>query len=112
LTQTRPSRKTVPALELDVVRALASHRRLLILDWLRDPVSHFPPQVDGDLVKDGVCSIFIAQKLGVSQPTAGEHLKELAQAGLIRGTKIKQWVFYRREEKRIRQVKKALGGGW
>jgi DNA-binding transcriptional ArsR family regulator len=112
LTRTRPKRTPAPALELDVVRALANDKRLLILDWLRDPVSHFPPQVDGDLIKDGVCSLFIAQKLGVSQPTAGEHLKALSQAGLIRGTKIKQWVFYRREERRIRQVKKALGGSW
>jgi DNA-binding transcriptional ArsR family regulator len=112
LTSTRTTRRTVPVLELDVVRALASDKRLLILDWLRDPVSHFPPQADGDLVKDGVCSIYIAQKLGVSQPTAGEHLKALSLAGLIRGTKIKQWVFYRREEKRIREVKRALGGSW
>jgi DNA-binding transcriptional ArsR family regulator len=107
-----PKHRTVPAVELEVVRALASDKRLLILDWLRDPVSHFPPQVDGDRVKDGVCSIYIAQKLGVSQPTAGEHLKALSQAGLIRGIKIKQWVFYRREEKRIREVKRALGGSW
>jgi ArsR family transcriptional regulator len=36
-------------------RALASDRRLLILEWLKRPKTHFPPQVDGDLVKDGVC---------------------------------------------------------
>ena len=62
-----------------VLRALASPRRLQVLDWLRDPVAHFPPQRDGDLVKDGVCVLFIADKLKVAQPTATAHLQELAR---------------------------------
>jgi DNA-binding transcriptional ArsR family regulator len=99
-------------LDVDLVKALANDRRLLILDWLRDPEAHFPPQRDGHLVRDGVCSLFIAEKLGVSQPTCGEHLKVLARAGLVRGTKIKQWVFYRRDEERIAAAKAMLGGGW
>src|SRR5689334_20730299 len=66
------------AIEL-ALRALANDKRLQILGWLRDPRAHFPPQVDGDLVKDGVCGLFIAEKLGVSQPTASEHLKVLTQ---------------------------------
>lgn len=90
------------------MRALASERRLRILEWLKDPRAHFPPQIDGDLVKDGVCGILIAAKLGVSQPTASEHLKVLTQAGLIRGKRLKQWTFYRRDEVRIRAVKKAI----
>jgi DNA-binding transcriptional ArsR family regulator len=87
------------------LRALANDRRLQILEWLKDPRAHFPPQVDGDLVDDGVCGNFIADKLGVSQPTASEHLKVLAQAGLIRGKRIKQWTFYKRDEARIAEIK-------
>jgi DNA-binding transcriptional ArsR family regulator len=90
------------------LRALANDRRLQILDWLKQPRKHFPPQVDGDLVKDGVCGVLIADKLGVSQPTASEHLKILSQAGLIRGKRIKQWTFYQRDETGIRQIKKLL----
>jgi ArsR family transcriptional regulator len=93
---------------LPALQALANKRRLLILDWLKDPRAHFPPQVDGDLVEDGVCVVLIAEKLGVSQPTASEHLKVLAQAGLVRGKRIKQWTFYKRDEQRIREVKDAL----
>ncbi len=89
-------------------RALANERRLQILEWLKAPRAHFPPQVDGDLVKDGVCGLFIAQKLGVSQPTVSEHLKVLTQAGLVRAKRIKQWTFYKRDEAHIRAVKKAL----
>jgi ArsR family transcriptional regulator len=90
------------------MRALASERRLKILDWLKDPVAHFPPQVDGDLVRDGVCGVLIAEKLGVSQPTVSEHLKILTQAGLVRSKRIKQWTFYKRDEARIREVKQAI----
>lgn len=90
------------------IRALANERRLQILEWLKDPAAHFPPQVDGDLVKDGVCGVFIAEKLGVSQPTVSEHLKILSQAGLLRATRIRQWTFYKRDEARIRAVKRAI----
>lgn len=93
---------------LAVFRALASDRRLAILDWLRDPEAHFPPQSDGDLVQDGVCGLLIAEKLGVSQPTASEHLKILVQAGLLRGKRIKQWTFYRRDEAAIARLKRGL----
>ena len=90
------------------LRALANERRLRILDWLKRPRKHFPPQVDGDLVKDGVCGLLIARKLKVTQPTASEHLNILASAGLIRGKRIKQWTFYKRDEKAIRKIKRML----
>jgi ArsR family transcriptional regulator len=90
------------------IRALANGRRLQVLEWLKDPEAHFPPQVDGDLVKDGVCLAFIAEKLGVSQPTATEHMKVLSQAGLVRSKRIKQWTFYKRDETRIREVKREI----
>lgn len=93
---------------MEVLRALGNERRLQILEWLKDPTAHFPPQVDGDLVEDGVCGVFIADKLGVSQPTASEHLRILVQAGLLRPRRIKQWTFYRRDEDRIREAKRAI----
>jgi ArsR family transcriptional regulator len=91
-----------------VLRALANDRRLQILEWLKQPRAHFPPQTDGDLEEDGVCTVFIAEKLAVSQPTVSEHLRVLADAGLIRGKRIKQWIFYKREEARIKEIKKAI----
>lgn len=98
-------------LDVDVLKAIASEKRLAILDWLRDPVRHFPPQRDGDLVEDGVCSVFIADKLGVSQPTASEHLKLLTAAGLLRAKRTRQWTFYRRDEERIAEVKQMVQEG-
>ena len=97
-----------PIETLEVLRALASPKRLQVLEWLRDPVAHFPPQRDGDLVKDGVCVVFIADKLGVAQPTATTHLQALARAGLVTSKRIGQWTFYRRDEKAIRAFKRQL----
>jgi DNA-binding transcriptional ArsR family regulator len=91
------------------LRALANYRRLQILEWLKRPRQHFPPQVYGDLVKDGVCGVFIAKKLRVSQPTASEHLKILAHAGFLKGKRIRQWTFYKRDEKAIGAIKRVLG---
>jgi|SRR5579863_1796764 len=89
-------------------RALANKKRLLILDLLKRPTRHFPPQRDGDLVDDGVCGLLIARKLKVSHPTASEHLKILAQAGLVRGKKIKQWTFYKRNDAQIAALKRSV----
>jgi ArsR family transcriptional regulator len=99
-------------LSVDVAKALANEKRLQILRWLKSPRSHFPRQVDGDLVRDGVCGVFIADKLGVSQPTASEHLRILVHAGLVRAKRMKQWTFYQRDEKRIAQVKRAFRSAW
>jgi DNA-binding transcriptional ArsR family regulator len=96
--------------EADVIKALASERRLRILDWLKDPRAHFPPQVDGDLVEDGVCAVLIAAKLGITQATLSEHMRVLAQVGLVRAKRIKQWTFYRRDEARIGAVKAEILG--
>ena len=91
-----------------VLKALANERRLQILEWLRDAPAHFRPQVDGDLVEDGVCGVHIAAKLGVSQPTLSEHMRVLADAGLVTPKRIKQWTFYRRDEAAIAALKAAI----
>ena len=91
------------------LRALANRRRLQILEWLKRPAAHFPRQVYGDLVTDGVCGVLIARKLKVSQPTISEHMRVLQAAGLVSGKRIRQWTFYRRDERAIRALKRELG---
>ncbi|MCF3642728.1 helix-turn-helix domain-containing protein [Rhizobium sp. TRM95111] len=93
---------------VDQLKALSNARRLQILEWLRDPVRHFPAQVDGDLVKDGVCALFIAEKLGITQATLSEHMRVLVQAELVRVKRIRQWTFYRRDDERIEALKAGL----
>jgi DNA-binding transcriptional ArsR family regulator len=91
-----------------ILRALASERRLQVLDWLKDPRAHFREQVDGDLVEDGVCGLLIAEKLAVSQPTVTEHMRLLVEIGAVRAKRIKQWTFYKRDEERIRALKATI----
>ena len=93
---------------VDNLKALANERRLKILDWLKQPTRHFPKQVDGDLVEDGVCAVLIAEKLGITPATLSEHMRVLVQAGLVRPKRIKQWIFYKRDERRIKALKTEL----
>jgi ArsR family transcriptional regulator len=90
------------------LRAIANERRREILGWLKDPRAHFPPQIDGDLVKDGVCGLLVARKMKVSQPTASEHMRILVEAGFVRAKRIKQWTFYKRDEGAIRRIKQQI----
>jgi len=84
-----------------ICKALASQRRLQILEWLKDPAAHFPPQEHGDPNDHGACNLFIMEKLGVSQPAASRHLKVLVDAGLIVATRRGGWTYYRRDESAI-----------
>jgi DNA-binding transcriptional ArsR family regulator len=95
--------------EASVFAALASDKRLQILEWLKDPRAHFPPQRDGDLVKDGVCVVFIADRLGVAQPTATAHLQKLARSHLVTAKRVGQWTFYKRNEAAIKALKREIG---
>ena len=90
------------------LKALANCQRLQILRLLKDPAKNFRPQVDGDLVKDGVCAVFIEEKLGLAQPTTAQHLKTLVEAEFLIPKRIKKWTFYKRDEKAIRRFLKAL----
>lgn len=89
-------------------KALASERRLQILEWLKEPTAHFPPQEHGDPATDGACNQFIADKLGVSQPAASRHLKVLTDADLIIPTARKGWTYYRRNESALANLKRTI----
>ena len=98
----------------DTMKALANERRLMILHWLKDPRAHFKPQVDGDLVKDGVCALLLAEKLGITQATLSEHMRVLVKAGqhVAKGQLLRHGTVYfysmefvvytRREDGRVR----------
>jgi ArsR family transcriptional regulator len=95
---------------LKAIKALASPVRLEVLRLLKDPVENFPPQVDGHLLKDGVCADFIRETVGIAAATASRHLTLLADAGLLIATRKKGWTFYRRDERAIRQLAQQLRG--
>lgn len=92
------------------LKALASDKRLKILDWLKDVQANFPPQEHGDPITEGACNLFIVEKLGVSQPTGSRHLKVLVDAGLVVATRRKGWTYYRRNEDTIAAVAQRMRG--
>jgi DNA-binding transcriptional ArsR family regulator len=94
---------------LKTIKAVASPVRLEILTLLKDPVGNFPPQTDGDLVRDGVCADFIRDKVGIAAATASRHLTLLTEADLLIATRKKNWTFYRRDESAIKRFTQSLG---
>jgi DNA-binding transcriptional ArsR family regulator len=93
---------------LKTIKAVSSPVRLEILSLLKDPVANFPPQTDGDLVRDGVCADFIRDKVGIAAATASRHLTLLTEAELLIATRKKGWTFYRRDESAIQRFAKLL----
>jgi len=101
--------QTATEIDLEkVLKALASARRLQILQWLKDPESNFPPREHGDPTEHGACNLFIVDKLGVSQPAASRHLKVLTEAGLVIATRRRGWTYYRRDEATIAAVRDQI----
>jgi len=57
-----------------------------------------------------LCAGDIEERMHLSQPTISHHMAILTKAGLVEATKQGQWRWYRRDEKAIRSVVKALRG--
>ncbi|GHH10402.1 ArsR/SmtB family transcription factor [Streptomyces lanatus] len=95
-----------------MLRTPAGRRRMDILEWLKDPVAHFPDQGPGDPVEDGVTADAIAVKLNVSREAAETHLGLLVNIGLLRTKRIGPYVHYRRDEMRIAEVARMFEKGW
>ncbi|MGW7258809.1 ArsR family transcriptional regulator [Streptomyces sp. NPDC054834] len=95
-----------------MLRTPAGERRLEILEWLKDPAAHFPPQRHADLAEDGVTARAVAAKLGVSCRVAETHLGLLTRVGLLRAKRIRRRIYYRRDEVRIAEVARMFEKGW
>ncbi|MFF4395002.1 ArsR family transcriptional regulator [Streptomyces sp. NPDC001480] len=95
-----------------MLRTPAGQRRLEILEWLKDPAAHFPPQRHADLAEDGVPARAVAAKLGVSRRAAETHLGLLTRIGLLRAKRIRRRTYYRRDEVRIAEVARMFEKGW
>ncbi|MEU0074197.1 helix-turn-helix domain-containing protein [Streptomyces sp. NPDC006332] len=95
-----------------MLRTPTGPRRLHILEWLKDPAAHFPPQRHGDPGEDGVTADAVARKLGVSRSVAETHLGLLADLGLLRTRRVRRRTHYRRDEMRIAEVARMFEKGW
>ncbi len=56
----------------------------------------------------GLCASDIEQRIALSQPTISHHMAILKKAGLVEVQKIGQWMWYRRNERALRQFAQLL----
>ncbi len=92
---------------LTVLKALSNDKRLKILEWLKDPKSHFT-SATCDVSKEGVCVGLIEQKAGLSQSTVSQYLLQLQQAELITMERRGQWTFCKLNKKFIKEFTAQL----
>jgi ArsR family transcriptional regulator len=56
----------------------------------------------------GLCASDIEQRIPLSQPTISHHMSILKKAGLVEAQKLGQWMWYRRNDRALRQFAKLL----
>ncbi|HUK88459.1 MAG TPA: metalloregulator ArsR/SmtB family transcription factor [Terriglobales bacterium] len=56
----------------------------------------------------GLCACDIEARVRLSQPTVSHHMAILKEAGLVRAEKHEQWMWYRRHERGLEKLRRAL----
>ncbi|HWY19889.1 MAG TPA: metalloregulator ArsR/SmtB family transcription factor [Candidatus Acidoferrum sp.] len=98
---------TISPTSLDrTLHAIADPTRRRILQVLkpRGPASPTAPPTG----TSGLCAGDIEERVQLSQPTISHHMAILTKAGLVDAVKQGQWRWYRRNEKALRRLVKAL----
>ncbi len=95
-------------MDIDTIhKALANPLRREILEWRKEPEQHFPDQELPWL--HGVCAGQIDGRCGMSQSTVSAHLATLHKVGLISTKRVRQWVFFKRDEAVIQAFGDSIG---
>ena len=105
--------RPVPTEDLDslveVLKVLAHPMRLQILQWLRDPRGQFPVERGiADPDEFGICVSQITDKANLAQSTVSSFMRALEREGLVTSTRVGKWTHYKRNEKRIAEIREAL----
>ena len=56
----------------------------------------------------GLCACDIEEQIKLSQPTISHHMAVLKEAGLVESEKIGQWMWYRRNQRALSELARAL----
>jgi DNA-binding transcriptional ArsR family regulator len=83
----------------EILKALAHPVRVEILEWMRQPATHFSDQEHP--LDMGICAKQFEKRCGLSQSTVSAHLSMLEKAGLLKTNRVGQWAFYHRDEETI-----------
>ena len=94
---------------VEVLKVLAHPVRLEILQWLRDPQGQFPvDQGIADPDDYGICVSQITDKSGLAQSTISAFMRSLERESLVTSTRVGKWTHYKRNEKRIGEIRERL----
>lgn len=94
---------------LEVIKSLSNETRLNILEWLKDPFSHFPEEeLSQDTPELGVCVSDIAKKANMAIPTVSDYLKTMSASDILIATRRGQWTYYKRNEKAIQELSEHI----
>ncbi|QPS33546.1 ArsR/SmtB family transcription factor [Brevibacterium casei] len=94
---------------VEVLKVLAHPMRLKILQWLRDPRGQFPvEQGIADPDEYGICVSQITDKADLAQSTISSFMRTLERENLVTSTRVGKWTHYKRNEKRIAEIREAL----
>lgn len=96
---------------IDILKTLGNDYRLQMLQWLKQPLQHFPAEHLASLEKGfegGVCVGAIATKSGLAQSVVSGYLNSLKQAGLIEAKRVGKWTYYRYNPQAVAEFLKRL----
>lgn len=85
------------------LKAISDPTRMTILECLKNP------QCCALDLDKGMCACDIETQLRLSQPTISHHMKVLREAGLVDAEKVGQWMWYRRNQKALKELSRAIG---
>ncbi|HXB21079.1 MAG TPA: metalloregulator ArsR/SmtB family transcription factor [Candidatus Solibacter sp.] len=90
---------------VDALKAIADPTRLKILQLLK--------QKGACSIGKGVglCARDIEEQIELSQPTISHHMAILKKAGLVDAEKHGLWMWYRRNEKSLKELAQMISGG-
>ena len=89
-----------------VFKALSDPNRLLILSLLKKPGCC---SIATSSSEKGMCACDIESQVDLSQPTISHHMRVLREAGLVHAEKVGPWMWYRRNEERLKELSDILG---
>jgi ArsR family transcriptional regulator, arsenate/arsenite/antimonite-responsive transcriptional repressor len=86
------------------LKAVADPTRLKILRMLKQKNANSLDKAEG------LCACDIEEQIRLSQPTVSHHMAILKKAGLVHAKKLGLWMWYRRNEKSLKELGQALSG--
>ncbi|MCX5756301.1 MAG: metalloregulator ArsR/SmtB family transcription factor [Gemmatimonadetes bacterium] len=89
------------------LKAIANPTRLRVLELLKDPPTLQELKTTHGSLR-GLTAKALLDQLRCSQPTLNEHMQILLDVGLVESRRSGRWVFYARDEERIRQFKQTI----